>query len=66
MRLLILPAVLASLAACNLVQPEVRIGAAQGIPSLSGTAEVELGAFVCGNTIPAGAYRVTTRAVTGG
>lgn len=55
-----------ALTACNLVQPEVRIGAGQGIPSISGTAEVELTAFVCGNAIPAGAYTVNTRVVPGG
>lgn len=54
---------------CNLgsfVQPEVRVGAAEGIPSISGSTEVALDAFVCGNPIPAGAYTVTTKKVTGG
>ena len=56
-------------AACDLgqfVQPEVRVGASEGIPSISGSTEVELSAFVCGNDIPAGMYTVTTRKVTGG
>ncbi|MBS1148643.1 MAG: hypothetical protein H6Q89_341, partial [Myxococcaceae bacterium] len=64
LRLCTLP--LLALTACNFVQPEIRIGAAQGIPSISGTAEVELVAFVCGNVIPAGAYSVTTQVVSGG
>ncbi len=66
MRLLILPVVLASVAACNIVQPEIRVGAGQGIPSISGTAEVDLDTFTCGDTIPAGAYVVTTKVVTSG
>ena len=37
-RLSILSAVLA-LTSCNLVQPEIRIGPAQGIPTLNGSAE---------------------------
>jgi hypothetical protein len=65
LRFLILPAALA-LCSCNLVQPEVRIGAAQGIPSITGTAEVDLSSFVCGNAIPAGAYEVTTKVVADG
>lgn len=52
--------------ACDLVQPEIRVGAAQGIPSISGTAEFDVGTFTCGNAIPAGAYMVTTKQVTGG
>ncbi len=66
LRLLILPALVVLASSCNLVQPEIRIGAAQGIPSVSGTAEVELDTFVCGNPIPAGAYTVTTKVVAGG
>ena len=57
------------LSACNLgnlVQPEVRVGAAEGIPTISGSTEVTLDEFVCGNDIPAGAYTVTTKKVTGG
>lgn len=56
-------------AACDLgqfVQPEVRVGAAEGIPSIAGSTEVELATFVCGNDIPAGMYTVTTRKVSGG
>ncbi len=60
-----LSAVLA-LTSCNIVQPEIRIGASQGIPSVAGTADFALDAFVCGNPIPAGTYTVTTRVVSGG
>ncbi len=65
MRFLILPGVVA-LTACNFVQPEVRIGAGQGIPSIRGTADIELEKHVCGMPITAGAYTVTTKVVAGG
>lgn len=50
----------------NLVQPEVRVGAAEGIPTISGSTEVALTTFACGDDIPAGAYTVKTKKVTGG
>lgn len=66
LRLITLPAIVA-LTACNLVQPEIRIGAGQGIPSVSGTADFQLDNFVCdGKPIPAGAYTVTTKKVPDG
>ncbi len=66
LRFFLVSAVIAFTACDLIVQPEVRLGAGQGIPSVSGTAEVDLETFKCGNDIPAGAYTVTTKAVTDG
>lgn len=63
MRVFILPVAL--LAACNF-QPEIRLGSGQGIPSVSGSTEVALDNFMCGDNIPAGPYTVTTKKVSGG
>ncbi|GEM_PF-3040480 len=66
LRFSLLPAVIL-LSACDLiVQPEVRLGAGQGIPSVSGTAEVGLDTFTCGSDLPAGAYTITTKVVSDG
>lgn len=45
---------------------EFRIDESKGVPSLTGSTEVDLGTFTCGDTLPAGDHTVKTRAVTGG
>jgi hypothetical protein len=46
--------------------PEIRIGAAEGVPRVAGTNDVDLGDFSCGQTVADGEFTVTTRAVFGG
>lgn len=60
---MILPAVLLW-SGCGPV--EVRVGKKDGIPPLTGSSEVSLESFQCGQPIPAGDYQVTTRVVPEG
>ncbi len=53
-----------ALSACGPV--EFRIDESKGVPTLSGSTEVDLGSFTCGETLPAGDQQVKTRVVTGG
>jgi hypothetical protein len=46
--------------------PEIRLGAKNGIPAVTGSTEVTLDAFVCGNPIAAGDTTITTQKVSGG
>lgn len=62
-RSLIAPALLLALAGCL---PEVRIGAKDGVPQLTGSTEIPIECFVCGQPIKTGAADATTRKVEGG
>ncbi len=62
-RLLCALACCAVLVACN---PEVRVGASDGIPSLNGSSDFTLGDFTCGEPITAQDYTVTTTVQSNG
>jgi hypothetical protein len=63
MRSLLAVLAVLALSACN---PQYRLGAKDGIPNVTGSTEVNLDAFVCGNPIQAGEYTVATKKVTNG
>lgn len=57
-------AALLALVGCS--TPELRIGAAEGVPAIAGSTEVSgLDTFTCGSPIQSGAYTITTKAVAG-
>jgi len=56
----------AVLLVCACGPAEVRLGEAEGIPPVKGTATIELSTFTCGQPITAGEYTVTTKVVTQG
>jgi hypothetical protein len=51
-----------ALCACN---PEVRVGASEGIPPIQGSSQFSLGNFNCGDAIDAGSGYTVTTMVTG-